>query len=108
MTKQKRAFRASLFRGALPVLFSLAACATKPVAEPAPLATEKADAVVECVREDDKRTLEIADKPVGCELTYFKLGKPEKIVSTSIGPQVCLSTRDEIRVNLQNAGFTCQ
>ena len=108
MTKQKRALEALLSRAALLAFVSLAACASKPVAEPAPKVEEKSEAVVECVRQDDKRRLEIADKPMGCELTYFKLGKPEKIVSTSIGPQVCYSTRNEIKVNLESAGFTCQ
>ncbi len=63
---------------------------------------------VECSNAEDKRSLAIKQTPAGgCEVLYRKTGQTSSIASAEHELSRCDGAVENVKANLEKAGFTC-
>lgn len=82
--------------------------ATKEAAEEVAATTSSA-ATLTCNNGDDSRTIDVVSTgETSCEVNYSKFGNTEKVAWAENDSGWCPKIQDNIRGNLEGAGFTCQ
>lgn len=82
--------------------------AEKKEAPATPAAEEQLVEGVECIHDKDVRKLEVMTKDAGCVAHYTKGGTSSQIGNSRKGVELCRSSIEKVRKNLEAAGYECK
>jgi hypothetical protein len=74
----------------------------------APAMEEQVIEAVSCTQGKEARRLEAQTKEAGCRLFYTKSGKTSEIAQSRNTVDLCLKTLQQVRGNLEKAGYKCK
>lgn len=63
---------------------------------------------IECVANEDKRVITVADKNPGCEVIYEKAGASSSVASAQHDMSYCTQVQEKMKAKFEAAGFTCK
>jgi hypothetical protein len=89
---------------------SASTAAAKPADASAKKNAKKAGAAgpgMACASGEDKRSIAVAKKGDGCEVSYTKSGETKVVATSANGTEHCDETVVKMKKNLEGAGFKC-